>query len=219
MISLLLGGMRSGKTTWNSTRRSPRWAGFFARGSPSPMSRLTEPGLMTSLHGSGFICPSSVGTLTVHPHRAWRKNKERKPLNIVSQDHLWNKGLYWFSNSSLFVFLRYDLLYHTLQKSCNAPPAYVMRSNPLVYIWCFYIMRVWTRAEYRPDRLNITVTQRQKRAANRSHFSMMLQSAGDERVRVGRERWSRCGKRERERASEGKRGSVWKVRMEMRWKE
>lgn len=88
-------------------------------------------------------------------------------------------------------------------KSYNAPLAYVMRSNPLVYIWCFYIMWVWTRAEYRPDRLNIIVMQRQKRAANRSHFSMMLQSAGDGRVSVGRERWSGCGKRERERANEG----------------
>lgn len=75
----------------------------------------------------------------------------------------------------------------------------------LIHLWCFYIMRVWTRAEYRPDRLNITVLQQQKRAANRSHFSMMLQSAGDGRVSVGRERWSGCGKGERESANEGER--------------
>lgn len=66
-------------------------------------------------------------------------------------------------------------------------------------------MRVWTRAEYRPDRLNITVTQRQRRAANRSHFSMMLQSAGEERCA-----WEEKDEVdvENERANEGERFGV-----------
>lgn len=76
MISLLDGGIRSGNTTWNSTNRSPRWAEFLARGSPSPISLLTEPGLMTSLQGTGFVCPSRVGALIVHPHNAYRKRKD-----------------------------------------------------------------------------------------------------------------------------------------------
>lgn len=80
MISLLDGGIRSGNTTWNSTIKSPRWAEFLARGSPSPISLLTEPGLMTSLQGTGLVWPSRVGTLTVHPHNAYRKRKRWKRL-------------------------------------------------------------------------------------------------------------------------------------------
>lgn len=83
MISLLDGGMRSGNTTWNSTNRSPRWAEFLARGSPSPISLLTEPGLMTSLQGTGFDCPSRVGILTVHPHNAYRKRKGQKKKVVI----------------------------------------------------------------------------------------------------------------------------------------
>lgn len=78
MISLLDGGIRSGNTTWNVTNKSPRWDEFLARGSPSPISLLTEPGLMTSLQGTGFVCPSRVGTLIVHPHNAYGKRKQKK---------------------------------------------------------------------------------------------------------------------------------------------
>lgn len=52
--------------------RSPRCDGFLGNGRPSPLSRFTIPGLMMSWQGREMTRFSSVGMLTVQPHRAWR---------------------------------------------------------------------------------------------------------------------------------------------------
>lgn len=77
MISLDWGGILSGKWTENSTMRSPRCDGFLGKGRPSPLSRFTIPGLMMSWQGREMTRFSSVGMLTVQPHRAWRGEGER----------------------------------------------------------------------------------------------------------------------------------------------
>lgn len=50
--------------------RSPRCDGFLGNGRPSPLSRLTVPGLMMSWQGSEMTRFSRVGILTVQPHNA-----------------------------------------------------------------------------------------------------------------------------------------------------
>lgn len=110
MISRDCGGILSGKSTWNSTTRSPRWDGLLGRGKPSPLSRRTAPGLMTSLQGRGIILLSSVGTLTVQPQRAWTqkwKDKVSPCVDLVNiealSQSLWSglllSGMKWATHT------------------------------------------------------------------------------------------------------------------------
>lgn len=53
--------------------RSPRLDVSFGWGSPSPEIRLCVFGLTISLNWIGIEPPDSVGTLTLHPHKACKK--------------------------------------------------------------------------------------------------------------------------------------------------
>lgn len=81
MISLDWGGILSGKRTWNSTIKSPRWDGFFGKGRPSPRSLFIVPGLMISLQGNVMARFSMVGMFTVQPHKAYQKEKKQSEVS------------------------------------------------------------------------------------------------------------------------------------------
>lgn len=80
-ICLVWGAILSGKRILNSTIKSPRWLGALGKGSPSPRSLFTVPGLMMSLQGSGITLPSMVGMFTVQPHRACGDKKGRHTIS------------------------------------------------------------------------------------------------------------------------------------------